>query len=78
MKILKENVRKMPEISTASLPDIVFMLLFFFMVTTVMKDSNRIVKCILPEASEIQKLENKTSIAHIYIVLARKQANLTK
>ena len=42
----------MPAISTASLPDIVFMLLFFFMVTTVMREVDLLVKVSLPEATE--------------------------
>jgi biopolymer transport protein ExbD len=41
-----------PPISTASLPDIIFMLLFFFMVTTVMREVDLLVKMTLPEATE--------------------------
>jgi|TARA_B110000285_G_C14581862_1_gene362484 biopolymer transport protein ExbD len=54
-------------ISTASLPDIVFMLLFFFMVTTVMREVDLKVKLSQPEASEIEKLENKALVSYIYI-----------
>ena len=54
-------------ISTASLPDIVFMLLFFFMVTTVMREVDLKVKLEQPEAKEIQKLENKSLVSYIYI-----------
>ena len=39
-----------PEISTASLPDIIFMLLIFFMVTTVLRETEVQVRTILPEA----------------------------
>ena len=55
------------EISTASLPDIIFMLLFFFMVTTVMKDATLKVKIRPPEATEIQKLEKKSLVSYVYI-----------
>ncbi len=56
-----------PEVSTASLPDIVFMLLFFFMTVTVMKDDTLKVVNELPNASEIKKLEKKDRIITIYI-----------
>ena len=56
-----------PAISTASLPDIIFMLLFFFMVTTVMREVDLKVKIILPEASEVEKLEDKALVDYIYI-----------
>jgi len=55
------------EISTASLPDIIFMLLFFFMVTTVMKDTTLKVNIRPPAASEIQKLEKKSLVSYVYI-----------
>lgn len=56
-----------PAISTASLPDIVFMLLFFFMVTTVMREVTLKVKISPPEATEIKKLEKKSLVSYIYI-----------
>ena len=46
-----------PAISTASLPDIIFMLLFFFMVTTVMREVELKIKVQVPEATELQKLQ---------------------
>lgn len=56
-----------PEVSTASLPDIVFMLLFFFMTVTVMKDDNLKVANELPNATETKKLEKKDRLITIYI-----------
>lgn len=56
-----------PAISTASLPDIIFMLLFFFMVTTVMREVDLQVKITLPEATEVTKLEDKALVDYIYI-----------
>ncbi len=56
-----------PAISTASLPDIVFMLLFFFMVTTVMREVDLKISVKLPEASEIKKLEKKSLVSYIYV-----------
>lgn len=54
-------------INTSSLPDIIFMLLFFFMVTTVMREVTLIVKIKPPEATEVQKLEKKSLVSYIYI-----------
>ncbi|MFP4023945.1 MAG: ExbD/TolR family protein [Thiohalospira sp.] len=56
-----------PEISTASLPDIIFMLLFFFMVSTVMRETTTKVSQQLPGATEVKKLERKSLVSYIYI-----------
>lgn len=66
-KFRKEKASNTPQISTASLPDIVFMLLFFFMVTTVMRETSLKVKNTRPKATEIQKLEKKSLVSYIYI-----------
>ena len=63
----------MPKISTASLPDIIFMLLFFFMVTTTMREVNYKVIIKLPKASEAKKIENKSLVSYIYIGVPNKQ-----
>ncbi|QQS49936.1 MAG: biopolymer transporter ExbD [Bacteroidota bacterium] len=60
---------KVQALSTASLPDIVFMLLFFFMVTTTMKQNNPLVKVHAPVANQIKKLDNKSLVSYIYIGL---------
>jgi len=54
-------------INTSSLPDIIFMLLFFFMVTTVMREVTLKVKLKLPMATEVQKLAKKSLVSYIYI-----------
>ncbi|MFC2097990.1 ExbD/TolR family protein [Bacteroidota bacterium] len=56
-----------PAINTASLPDIVFMLLFFFMVATTMKETETKVKVTLPSATETVKLEKKSLVSNIYV-----------
>ena len=65
-KFRKNNKGETPKISTASLPDIVFMLLFFFMVATVMRDSTLMVKNQLPAADQVQKLDKKDRVMYIY------------
>lgn len=66
-KFRKSGGKEMPPISTASLPDIVFMLLFFFMVSTTMREVTLNVKVKLPEATELSKLEKKSLVSYIYI-----------
>ena len=66
-KFKKDNNKGTPAVSTASLPDIVFMLLFFFMVTTVMREVDLKIKLDQPEATEIDKLEDKALVDYIYI-----------
>lgn len=56
-----------PAISTASLPDIVFMLLFFFMVVTVLRDAEIKLQVRIPGATQLTKLEEKSLVNYIYI-----------
>jgi biopolymer transport protein ExbD len=66
-KFKKKQGNVTPGISTASLPDIVFMLLFFFMVVTKMRDTELMVKVVTPQASELTKLEKKSLVNFIFI-----------
>ncbi|GGD46692.1 MULTISPECIES: ExbD/TolR family protein [Muriicola] len=66
-KFTKKKDGDLPAVSTASLPDIVFMLLFFFMTVTTMKDSSLMVENTLPNASEVKKLEKKDRVLYIYV-----------
>lgn len=66
-KFKKKGSKDAPGITTASLPDIVFMLLCFFMVVTKMRDSEIMVQIQVPAATELQKLEKKSLVTHIYI-----------
>lgn len=72
MSKFKKKKKGMPAVNTASLPDIVFMLLFFFMVTTTMRETDlRIEAPRLPAATEIKKLEHKSLVSTIYIGKAK-------
>ena len=66
-KFSKKRGKAMPAISTASLPDIIFMLLFFFMVVTVLRQSELKLRVVTPEATELTKLEDKSLVNYIYI-----------
>jgi len=65
--IRKKGGKGTPKISTASLPDIVFMLLFFFMVVTVMRETEQLVGINYAKATELQKLEKKSLVSYVYI-----------
>ena len=66
-KFSKKRGKASPEVSTASLPDIIFMLLFFFMVVTVLRDSELKVQVNTPNATELTKLEEKSLVNYIYV-----------
>lgn len=65
-KFRSKKDNNLPQISTASLPDVVFMLLFFFMVATVMRDSSLMVQNKLPVADQLEKLDKKDMVMYIY------------
>ena len=65
MKLSRKNKQK-SEISTSSLPDIIFMLLIFFMVTTVMREFEGM-DIVLPRAEKIEKLESKSHTVHMWV-----------
>jgi biopolymer transport protein ExbD len=66
-KIRKDSERETPELSTSSLPDIIFMFLFFFMAVTTMKEITFKVRVSAPSASEVQKLDNKSLTRYVYV-----------
>jgi biopolymer transport protein ExbD len=65
-KFKKKKDGGLPPVNTASLPDIVFMLLFFFMVATVMREDTLKIQNALPVADQIEKLDKKNPISYIY------------
>lgn len=65
-KFKKKKSGSLPAISTASLPDIVFMLLFFFMTATTMKDSDLKIENTLPKANQTAKLHKKQYVMYVY------------
>ena len=66
-KFARKGKGKAPKVNTASLPDIIFMLLFFFMVVTQLREMDRLVIVQIPAASEVAKLERKDLTSYIYI-----------
>lgn len=67
MKFNKRRANTKQEIPTSSMPDIVFMLLMFFMTVTTLREVDVFVEFKLPEAKAIEKIENKRLVAYIWI-----------
>lgn len=61
-KFKKKKGGEIPAVNTASLPDIVFMLLFFFMVVTVLREDNLLVQQKIPKADQVEKLKKDRSV----------------
>jgi biopolymer transport protein ExbD len=66
-KFNKSGGREMPELNTSSLPDLVFAILFFFMMVTSMREVTLKVQFRAPQATELQKLEKKSLVTFIYV-----------
>ena len=63
----KKNEEGTPSLNMGSMSDIIFMLLFFFMVITTMRESSLFVKITPPKGSEVTKLEKKSLVSYINI-----------
>ncbi len=65
MKLTKKNKVKV-SIPTTAMPDIIFMLIFFFMVSSVLRESDGL-PIEMPEAKQIQKLESRNHVKTIWV-----------
>ena len=63
----KKAAKTSQEIPTASMPDVIFILLIFFMVTTVLRETELLVRTTLPQAEAVEKIEQKRLVSYIYI-----------
>ena len=57
----------MPEMNTSSLPDLIFTILFFFMIVTTMREVTLKVKFVVPAGTELEKLEKKSAVSFISV-----------
>lgn len=67
MSIFHRRSHDIPELNTASLPDLIFTILFFFMLVTHMRKVAVKVKYQVPQGTELTKLVKKTTITYLYI-----------
>ena len=68
----KKKTEVKQDIPTSSMPDVVFMLLFFFMVTTQLRETTIDVQQRIPEATQMRKLLRKSLVTNLYIGEPRK------
>lgn len=66
-KFAGKNKKETPALNMGSMSDIIFMLLFFFMVITTMRESNLYVKITVPKGTEVTKLEKKSLVSYINV-----------
>ena len=66
-KFNKTCKRGMPTLNTSSLPDLIFTLLFFFMIVTTMREVSLKVEFKIPQGTELEKLEKKSLVTFIYV-----------
>ncbi|MCW9708382.1 ExbD/TolR family protein [Fodinibius salsisoli] len=73
----KKSAKTSQDVPTSAMPDVVFMLLIFFMVTTVLREVNLQVQINFAQAENIEKIEQKRLISYIYIGPEKQQGNQT-
>lgn len=78
MAKFKKKAQTKQEIPTSSMPDVVFMLLFFFMVTTQLREKTIEVMQRIPEASQLRKLQRKSLVTNLFIGAPKKEAQYGK
>ncbi len=66
-KFDNKGKRGMPELNTSSLPDLIFTMLFFFMIVTSMREVTLKVEFKVPQGTELEKLEKKSLVSFIYV-----------
>lgn len=67
MSMFKRKDHSVPGLNTASLPDLIFTVLFFFMIVTHMKENQMKVKNQVPQGTKLERLAKKSTVSHIYI-----------
>ena len=72
-KFQNKGKAEMPELNTSSLPDLIFSILFFFMIVTSMREETLKVEFKAPQGTEIEKLERKSLASNIYIGKAQRE-----
>ncbi len=67
MTLIRRRKRDVPALTTATLPDLIFVVLFFFMAVTHMREVTLKVRYRVPEGTELTKLTKKSAVTYIYI-----------
>ena len=73
MSMIKRRSRSVPELNMASMPDLIFTVLFFFMIVSHMRSSQPMVSYQLPEGAVLTKPEKKSAVVYLYVGEAKLQ-----
>lgn len=77
MSLFRRREREVPGLNTAALPDLIFTVLFFFMIVTHMRQTDMKVQYRVPEGTQVEKLANKSAVQYIYIGPPTKELQAT-
>ena len=66
-RLFHKREHEVPALNTSSLPDLIFTVLFFFMIVTHMRDVELRVRYTVPQGTELQKLTHKSAVSYIYV-----------
>ena len=73
--MFRRQSHELPGLNLASMPDLIFTVLFFFMIVTHMRHDNVQVRYEVPAGTEVQKLEQKTGVINVYVNAQAIQVN---
>ena len=76
MTIRQRRQHEVPTLNTSSLPDLIFTVLFFFMIVTHMRKVTLKVEYALPQGTELTRLTKKQAVTHVYIGREWKEASV--
>lgn len=65
--IFRKGSHEVPGLNTASLPDLIFTVLFFFMIVTNIRKADIRVEFLMPDGTEIQKLEHRSTTLYLFV-----------
>ena len=67
MQLNSKRKRNVPELNTSALPDLIFTVLFFFMIVTYMRQTDVNMNVAIPSGNELQKLQKRYAVTYLYI-----------
>ena len=65
--IPRRSSHELPGLNLASMPDLIFTVLFFFMIVTHMRDVEKKVRYEVPAGTKVRKMEQKTAVINLYL-----------
>ena len=67
MSRFRRRNHEVPGLNLASMPDLIFTVLFFFMIVTHMQQTELKVRYVVPQGTELEKTGHKGSVVYLYI-----------